>query len=80
MQKFDELLSNFTSVQKIRIGVVCANDEITVQSVFNEKVKEYLEPVLIGDEIKIQTILVQHNFSAQVVPAEMRFPLITSCC
>ena len=62
MQKFDELLSNFTSVQKIRIGVVCANDEITVQSVFNEKVKEYLEPVLIGDEIKIQTILVQHNF------------------
>jgi phosphate butyryltransferase len=70
MQKFDELLSNFTSVQKIRIGVVCANDEITVQSVFNEKVKEYLEPVLIGDEIKIQTILVQHNFSAQVVPAE----------
>lgn len=49
MQKFDELLSNFTSVQKIRIGVVCANDKITVQSVFNEKVKEYLEPVLIGD-------------------------------
>ena len=70
MRKFEELLANFTSNQRIRIGVVCANDEVTIQSVFNEKVKEYLEPILIGDEVKIRTILAKHDFSAQIISAE----------
>ncbi|MFR3685701.1 MAG: hypothetical protein ACLTXM_11790, partial [Enterococcus sp.] len=69
MRKFEELLANFTSNQRIRIGVVCANDEVTIQSVFNEKVKEYLEPILIGDEVKIRTILAKHDFSAQIISA-----------
>jgi len=70
MQKFDELLANFASEQKIRIGVVCANDEVTIQSVFNEKVREYLEPILIGDEAKINEILTEYNFSARIVSAD----------
>ncbi|MBU5360203.1 hypothetical protein KQI58_03800 [Enterococcus raffinosus] len=70
MRKFEELLANFTSNQRIRIGVVCANDEVTIQSVFNEKVKEYLEPILIGNEAKIRTILAKHDFSAQIISAE----------
>lgn len=67
MKKFDELLTNFSSDQKIRIGVVCANDEVTIQSVFNEKVRDYLEPVLIGDEEKMIPILAQNGFSARLV-------------
>lgn len=70
MQKFDELLANFTCDQKIRIGVVCANDEVTIQSVFNEKVRDYLEPVLIGDKKKIMAIMAAHDYSARIVPAE----------
>ena len=70
MQKFDELLANFASEQKIRIGVVCANDEVTIQSVFNEKVREYLEPILIGDETRINEILTKHHFSARIVSAD----------
>lgn len=70
MQKFDELLANFASEQKIRIGVVCANDEVTIQSVFNEKVRDYLEPILIGDETRINEILTEHNFSARIVSAD----------
>lgn len=69
MKKFDELLTNFSSDQKIRIGVVCANDEVTIQSVFNEKVRDYLEPVLIGDEEKMIPILAQNGFSARLVSA-----------
>ncbi|MDU5333402.1 phosphate acyltransferase [Enterococcus sp.] len=69
MQKFDELLANFSCDQKIRIGVVCANDEITIQSVFNQKVRDFLEPILIGDEEIITKILRKHDFSARVVPA-----------
>lgn len=70
MKKFDELLANFSSEKKIRIGVVCANDEVTIQSVFNEKVKDQLEPVLIGDETKILEILTKNAYSARIVPAE----------
>lgn len=70
MQKFDELLANFSSDKKIRIGVVCANDEVTIQSVFNEKVREYLEPILIGDEEKISGILAQLGLSARIVSAD----------
>ena len=69
MKKFDELLTNFSSDQKIRIGVVCANDEVTIQSVFNEKVRDYLEPVLIGDEEKMIPILAENGFSARLVSA-----------
>lgn len=69
MQKFDELLANFNCDQKIRIGVVCANDEVTIQSVFNQKVRDYLEPILIGDEEIITKILKKLDFSARVVPA-----------
>jgi Phosphotransacetylase len=69
MKKFDELLTNFSSDQKIRIGVVCANDEVTIQSVFNEKVRDYLEPVLIGDEEKMIPILAKNGFSARLVSA-----------
>lgn len=69
MKKIDELLTNFSSDQKIRIGVVCANDEVTIQSVFNEKVRDYLEPVLIGDEEKMIPILAQNGFSARLVSA-----------
>lgn len=68
MQKFDELLANFSCDQKIRIGVVCANDEVTIQSVFNQKVRDFLEPVLIGDEEIITKILRKLDFSARVVP------------
>lgn len=70
MRKFDELLENFSSDQKIRIGVVSANDEVTIQSVFNEKVRDYLEPVLIGDKVKIAEILTQKGLSAQIISAE----------
>ncbi|MBX8939582.1 phosphate acyltransferase [Enterococcus gilvus] len=70
MQKFDELLANFASEQKIRIGVVCANDEVTIQSVFNEKVRDYLEPILIGDETRINEILTKHHFSARIVSTD----------
>lgn len=69
MKKFDELLTNFSSDQKIRIGVVCANDEVTIQSVFNEKVRDYLEPILIGDEEKMISILAKNGFSARLVSA-----------
>ncbi|MGL9729875.1 phosphate acyltransferase [Enterococcus sp. DIV0756] len=69
MKKFDELLTNFSSDQKIRIGVVCANDEVTIQSVFNEKVRDYLEPILIGDEEKMIPILAKNGFSARLVSA-----------
>lgn len=69
MQKFDELLANFSCDQKIRIGVVCANDEVTIQSVFNQKVRDFLEPVLIGNEEIITKILRKLDLSARVVPA-----------
>lgn len=69
MKKFDELLANFSNEKKIRIGVVCANDEVTIRSVFNERVNKYLEPVLIGDETKILEILTQNAYSARIVPA-----------
>lgn len=70
MQKFEELLANFSSERKIRIGVVSANDEVTIQSVFNENVREYLEPVLIGDETAIIEILTKNAYSAEFVSAE----------
>lgn len=67
MKKFDDLLTNFSSEQKIRIGVVCANDEVSIQSVFNAKVKEHLEPILIGEKEKINKLLLKFGYSAQVV-------------
>lgn len=70
MKKFDELLANFSSDQKIRIGVVNASDEVTIQSVFNPKVREYLEPVLIGSAGTIADILEKLGYSATVVDAE----------
>ncbi|SET93116.1 phosphate butyryltransferase [Enterococcus malodoratus] len=70
MQKFDELLTNFSSDEKIRIGIVCANDEVTIQAVFNEKVRDFLEPILIGDKEKITGILAKFDFSARIVAAD----------
>lgn len=71
MRKFEELLANFSSEERIRIGVVCANDEVTIQSVFNEKVRDFLEPILIGNEEKISRILAQQGLTARIVPADM---------
>lgn len=70
MGKLEELLTNFTSVEKIRIGVVCANDEVSIRAVFNEKLQAFLEPILIGDEAKISAILAKNGYSAEIVAAE----------
>ncbi|GCF95556.1 phosphate butyryltransferase [Enterococcus florum] len=69
MKKFEELLANFSSEKKIRIGVVCANDKVTIQSVFNEKVRAFLDPVLIGEAATIITLLGELGETATVVEA-----------
>ena len=69
MKKFDDLLANFSSEQKIRIGVVCANDEVSIQAVFNPMVRPFLAPILIGDEAFISAVLQRHQWSATIIPA-----------
>jgi len=69
MSKFEALLENFQSDKKIRIGIVNAADEATIKAVFHPKIREFLKPVLIGDEAAIRGILSKLNESAEIIPA-----------
>lgn len=70
MKKFDELLKNFHTETKIRIGVVNAVDKITIQSVFHPSIKRYLAPVLIGDSAVIASILEELGEEAEIFHRE----------
>lgn len=70
MEKFEALLNNFSHTKKIRIGVVHANDEASIHAVFHEKVRAFLEPVLIGNKTIIQNILAEISATAEIIETE----------
>lgn len=70
MDKFESLLKKFDVKQKVRIGVVCPHDKVSIQAVFNPLVVDYVQPVLIGNSQIITDLLATFDYHAEVVPSE----------
>ena len=58
IRTFDEMIQRVKSAPvKKRVGVVAAQDEHTLQAVFKARKDQLVEPILIGDQVKIKAIL-----------------------
>jgi len=69
MDKFNVLLDQFQTNAKVKIGVVSAEDQKTLETVFDSPVAEHLQPILIGDPAKIKTLLDGKHADATIMPA-----------
>lgn len=69
MDKFKVLLDQFKTDRKVKIGVVSAEDEKTLETVFDSPVATHLEPVLIGNPEKIKSFLGDAHSDVEIVPA-----------
>ena len=58
IRTFDEMIQRVKSAPvKKRVGVVAAQDEHTLEAVFKARKDQLVEPILIGDQVKIKAIL-----------------------
>lgn len=63
LKNFQELIAKVqNNDSKKRVAVAAAHDEHTLEAVFRAKNDKLVEPVLIGDKIKIKEILQKHSF------------------
>jgi phosphate butyryltransferase len=63
-KNFSELIKNVQSCKVIkRVAVVAAQDEHTLEAVFKAKNDNIVEPILIGDKVKIKEVLIHINES-----------------
>ncbi len=63
MKSFDELLNIVKKSKKMRLAVAAAQDKDVLEAVNNAAIMGLVEPILIGDEEKIHSILSDMNIS-----------------
>lgn len=63
MKSFDELLNIVKKSKKMRLAIAAAQDKDVLEAVNNAAIMGLVEPILIGDEEKIHSILSDMNIS-----------------
>lgn len=62
IKRFQELYENTAFSRKMKLGIVCGNDQAALESVFDEKVREHVFPILIGSEKETNFLLNELGF------------------
>ncbi|MDK7195276.1 phosphate acyltransferase [Aerococcus urinae] len=63
MKSFEELLTIFQPKGKVKVGFVNALDQSSIETASDPRIKDYIEPVFLGDKAKIDSLVKDYQLS-----------------
>ncbi|OAM70700.1 hypothetical protein A1D21_01900 [Aerococcus loyolae] len=63
MKSFEELLTIFQPQGKVKVGFVNALDHSSIETASDPRIKDYIEPVFLGDKAKIESLVKDYPLS-----------------
>ena len=77
IKSFDEIIDKLRQrTHRARMAVAAAADEHTLEAVFRARSEGLVEPILVGDEVRIREICASHGYELAAPAAAGALPLV----